>query len=316
MSRDKSGGARDRQVGEVLHLSHLAEGLSALLEGQLVPQPDGLLGEDRRGLRGSDRPAQRKSSLPRGHQGALRARQPDPGAGSPNDDGTPWPGPGGLHTPGEPGTRPGGPGTLCVPGCPLLCSEASPGRQTGPALSEDHTHWGGCATPSAPSQEDLVTGCLSISPRGKQAGRGDSAPAPPTTPQMAGQGLMHLRPPPAPGAPPPAPGAPPPASRARLPRPGPRLPLPETPAHTLWGLWSSSTCEMTAGGVRGLNAGSWELDAGCSLTLIDCGGWGDPACVSQSGLVGCSPSASSQAPRPRWQGPHASTLHTKGEPEP
>lgn len=37
---------------------------------------------------------------------------------SPNYDGTPWPGPRGLHAPGESDTRPGGPPTLCVPGVP------------------------------------------------------------------------------------------------------------------------------------------------------------------------------------------------------
>lgn len=69
-------------------------------------------------------------------------------------------------------------------------------------------------------------------------------------------------------------------------------PTPKAPEHTLWGLSSSSTCEMMAGGIKGLNAGSLELDAGCNFTLIDCGGWKvgvKHVSVSPGGL------------RPQWQ---------------
>lgn len=94
---------------------------------------------------------------------------------------------------------------------------------------------------------------------------------------------------------------------ARLPRRGPASPLPKTSEPTLWGLSSSSICEMTAGGIKGLNAGSLELDAGCSFTLIDCGGRG-PTRVSQSWWA-AGPVTAGRNPPP-MAGPTQHLAHT------
>lgn len=108
-------------------------------------------------------------------------------------------------------------------------------------------------TPLVPSHDSLVEGLLSESPRGKQTLAGGKATSTPNNRRC------QPRPPPALSS---DQAAPP--SWAQL------SDVCRTPERTLCGLSSSSTCEITAGGTKGLKAGSFVLDAGCSFTRIDC----------------------------------------------